>query len=768
MSNKYFNWPDSLRRFVRFDAARSEDVNDALDEISAAMGAVEVDTKRALKLPTSAGDQLLDLAPEQRANLLLGFDPAGKVAAVPGGGRFAGDWATATAYLVSETFRDPASKNIYSTAAAHTSTAIADDLAAGLIRLAVNVVDVELAKAEAQDARDRAKDWANKTGASVDGEEFSAKHYAANAGSSAVAAQGSAAASASSATAAQESEDSAIDRAAAAAGSAAESLSSAAAAAGSAAASGLSAAAAAQSAVVAQGAAASIADGPVTSVNGLTGVVQLALTDLQGAASIYVNQSVDYTITNFDSFSVYAVSASAGNVSIAGATVTFIAPAAAGPVTLTVTKSGVARAIVLMVLPAGVVAPAITSPVAGAADVTGPALTLTASAFAWLGVADAHLNTDWELWTGPGRTGTLVSSSLADATNKTSWTTTVAVATTYYPVARYRGATNGVSDWATSSFTTAANFNDYIDTPEPTPANYGDPFEGGFYAGLFWNQIAQSSASKTLATGTQTFTVPSMTGAPIVYAGQTLEVRSRANPANKFIGTVAGAIGTTLTLNVTSIGGSGTFSDWSVMSRFRSIEAPKSSGEIAAIALKNSNDAFPVACQTLTEGWLATLAMVAAGNATVYPAAHAVRALVINGKSDWYIPARDQRELSWRNLKPTTTANYVTADRPAAATPNYQNLGSYGGTEATHGLNKNSAPAGATYTSGAPAQTAAAAFQTGGAEAYEFGSAYYWSSSEYNASSAWYQYWVSSYPGNQSNDSKSGASRVRAVRRSII
>ena len=767
MSNKYFNWPDSLRRFVRFDAARSEDVNDALDEISAAMGAVEVDTKRALKLPTSAGDQLLDLAPEQRANLLLGFDPAGKVAAVPGGGRFAGDWATATAYLVSETFRDPVSKNIYSTAAAHTSTAIADDLAAGLIRLAVNVVDVELAKAEAQDARDRAKDWANKTGASVDGEEFSAKHYAANAGSSAVAAQGSAAASASSATAAQESEDSAIDRATAAAGSAAESLSSAAAAAGSAAASGLSAAAAAQSAVVAQGAAASIADGPVTSVNGLTGVVQLALTDLQGAASIYVNQSVDYTITNFDSFSAYAVSASAGNVSIVGATVTFAAPAAAGPVTLTITKSGVARAIVLTVLPAGVVAPAITSPVAGATDITGPALTLTASAFAWLGVADAHLNTDWELWTGPGRTGTLVSSSLADASNKTSWTTTVAVATTYYPAARYRGVTNGVSDWATSSFTTAANFNDYIDTPTATPA-IGAPLEGGFYAGMIWNELVQSSSSTAIATGTKTFTVPSMSGAPVVYAGQQLEVRSRASPANKMIGTVTGAMGTTLTINVSSVGGSGTFADWSIMSRYRVIVAPKASGENASIAYKNAATAAPAATGTLTEGRKATLAMVGADTSTVYPAAHWCNNLSIGGKTDWYLPARDELELCWRNLKPTTDENYTTASRPPSATPNYQNLGSYGGTETTHGLNKNSDPSGAAYTSSVPAQTSATAFKTGGAEAYEFGSAYYWSSTEYSASGAWIQCWLSSNGGIQTENGKTSAFRVRAVRRSII
>ena len=75
---------------------------------------------------------------------------------------------------------------------------------------------------------------------------------------------------------------------------------------------------------------------------------------------------------------------------------------------------------------------------------------------------------------------------------------------------------------------------------------------------------------------------------------------------------------------------------------------------------------------------------------------------------------------------------------------------------------------GAAYTASVPGQTAATAFRTGGAEAYEFGSVYYWSSSEYSASSAWCQLWNSSYPGHQSYNGKTTASRVRAVRRSVI
>ena len=383
---------------------------------------------------------------------------------------------------------------------------------------------------------------------------------------------------------------------------------------------------------------------------------------LQGDPAPYVTQTKTYQITNYNSFSSYMVSASAGTVSIAGDTITFTAPASADNVSLTLTVDG----------------------------------------------------------------------------QPTVFTITVLAVPAYIPV------------------------------PTATPANFGDPLDGGFYAGMIWNELVQSATSATIRTGVKTFTVPDMTAAPIVYAGQQLEVRSRANPANKFVGTVTDANGTNLTIDVTSIGGSGTFSDWSVMTRHRVIVAPKASGEHANIALKNANTALPTACQTLTEGLAATQAMRDADTSTVYPAAHWARSLNIGGRTDWYIPARDELELCWRNLKPTTAANYANANRPAASGVNYANNGSYGDTASTHGTNNNSSPTGAAYTASVPGQTAATAFRTGGAEAYEFGSAQYWSSSDYGASHAWLQSWVSSFPGNHRDYGKSATNRVRAVRRSVI
>jgi hypothetical protein len=234
------------------------------------------------------------------------------------------------------------------------------------------------------------------------------------------------------------------------------------------------------------------------------------------------------------------------------------------------------------------------------------------------------------------------------------------------------------------------------------------------------------------------------------------------------IGTVTGSNGTSLTVNVASVDGSGTLTDWSIMAKFRVIVAPKSSGEDTGKTYKNANTAAPSATGTLTEGLKATLALVADGNSTVYPAAHFCNDLSIGGYSDWYLPARDELELIYRNLKPVTDNNWTTTDRATGAIHDYKNLGSLGDVANTHGLNNNSDPQGVAYTTTVPGQTAVAAFQSGGAEAMTFGSNEYWSSTEYSTTGAWNQGYDTNIPGRQVNLGKDNSFYVRAVRRSII
>ena len=173
---------------------------------------------------------------------------------------------------------------------------------------------------------------------------------------------------------------------------------------------------------------------------------------------------------------------------------------------------------------------------------------------------------------------------------------------------RYKDVAGEYSAWSVhTSFVTAKRAGDYIATPTATPSAFGDPLDGGFYAGMIWNELTESSTSTGISTGEKTFVVSDMSVVPLVYHGQTLEIRSRANPANKMTGTVVSAIGTSLKISVTAVGGGGSFADWSIMSRFRVVVAPKASGQNNSVVYKNTATAAPVACKTLSEGFKATV-----------------------------------------------------------------------------------------------------------------------------------------------------------------
>jgi hypothetical protein len=171
------------------------------------------------------------------------------------------------------------------------------------------------------------------------------------------------------------------------------------------------------------------------------------------------------------------------------------------------------------------------------------------------------------------------------------------------------------------------------------------------------------------------------------------------------------------------------------------VVAPVSSGQ-AQLAWKNADTATPGADSNI-DGPQNTADMVADGNSTVYPCAHFCNDAVIGGFSDWYMPAKNELEVCYFNLKPTTQSNNTSS-----------------------GINPNAVPARASaYTAGTPAQTSAAAFQTGNAEA--FNASLYWPSTEFNAISANYQ--VFSTGLNLLGTNKNQPSyRVRAVRRVAV
>ena len=129
-------------------------------------------------------------------------------------------------------------------------------------------------------------------------------------------------------------------------------------------------------------------------------------------------------------------------------------------------------------------------------------------------------------------------------------------------------------------------------------------------------------------------------------------------------------------------------------------------------------------------------------NNASHPAAQFCEGLTIGGFSDWYMPALNELEVCYYNLKPTTTSN-----------------------DTGSGTNTNAVPSrGSNYTAGTPAQTAATDFQTGNSQAFAVND--YWTSTEYSSAAyAWRQDFNN---GGQNQPPKTAYMYVRAVRRIAV
>lgn len=118
--------------------------------------------------------------------------------------------------------------------------------------------------------------------------------------------------------------------------------------------------------------------------------------------------------------------------------------------------------------------------------------------------------------------------------------------------------------------------------------------------------------------------------------------------------------------------------------------SPRASGEVLDQPYKTDGKTY-AGNTSVNDGKLIQSNMVATG-IDQFPSQKAVMALNIGGFTDWYIPAKEEMEIIYRNFKPTTTANVTTSGTNASSVP----------------------PTTTNYTTAAPARTALTDFRSTG------------------------------------------------------
>lgn len=169
---------------------------------------------------------------------------------------------------------------------------------------------------------------------------------------------------------------------------------------------------------------------------------------------------------------------------------------------------------------------------------------------------------------------------------------------------------------------------------------------------------------------------------------------------------------------------------------FAIIVAPKSEGEHNPVIWIPKYKAVPEA-RSYNDGHVNTRAMAEAGSKLAQWALD----LRIGGFDDWYLPAQDELEVIYRNLKPTARENYCYV---------------------RSGINLSAIEPTRPYTPDCPLQTESELFKAGGAEAFD--EAWYWTSTQHVSGSdyAWGQYFND---GTQDYVTTLGKGRARSVRR---
>lgn len=171
-------------------------------------------------------------------------------------------------------------------------------------------------------------------------------------------------------------------------------------------------------------------------------------------SSLYVEKGSTtlFEVTNFDSFTNYHLSVSAGAVRLVGNQIELVAPNTATTVVVSINS----LSFTVVVLESKPKPPKVIVPVDNASD-QALSVQVVGSAFEMTTGVDIHQLSDWQLSTSASFASVL-RSSMSDTHNLTSWNLeNLDPDTRYYVRVRHKGAIYGYSDWGKiSSFSTAS------------------------------------------------------------------------------------------------------------------------------------------------------------------------------------------------------------------------------------------------------------------------------------------------------------------------
>ena len=492
--------------------------------------------------------------------------------------------------------------------------------------------------------------------------------------------------------------------------------------------------------------------------------------NIYGPTNMNLGNTATFIITDFDAFSEYSVSTSLGVASRVDDEITVTLPFTSvnNYFTLIVTKNRVSRTIQVAIGGASIVTPDIISPAIGTEGVSGN-LTLQANDFRTSPIgAGSVLKSEWQIAADPGF-ATIASQGEVTTGDVTRYTASGLEGNTrYYARMRYFGVGMAASNWsATVWFSTSAT-----SIAKPSLTIVGDSFnvkETPKFDGSVFSVSPAGSDTHVSSTwilmegGTEVWRLnnsPTDKLSTVLPKGvlqtskqYTMQVQynggvSSSMLSDKLSFTTAASFNPIPGQDAGVPFGGGYYAGANIVVdgvEYALVVAPKSLGgeRLDDVLYKNTNTATSGA-SSLNDGWSNTLAMIAAGGSS---AATFCRSLTIGGYNDWYLPSRDELEIIYRYLKPTTAANTTSSDGRAE-----------GGVT---GTNLNSIPQSTGYTTTSPTQTTVTLFREGGGESF---STYigYLTSTQYGSTSAVSQTFLN---GEQEQHVKASQRNARAVRR---